>query len=66
MGVAAKNIRNGCSGLEVFTLPDDKCEVRGEEDDIELLESGEDAAEALDPSKQPPNLIAFQVRSCVS
>ena len=53
----------------MFTLTkcfDDKGEGQeAEEEDIEFLESGEDSAEALQPSKQPLDLIALLVKRTI-
>jgi hypothetical protein len=53
----------------VFTLSesfDDKCEVEeADEEYVELLEPGEDSAEALESSEQPFDLVAFLVESTV-
>ena len=37
----------------------------GNEDDIELIESGEDAAKSLEPSEQSFDLVALSVHSTV-
>src|ERR1017187_6714629 len=53
----------------MFTLTqcfDDEGEgEEAEEEDIEFLESGEDSAEALQPSEQPLDLIALLVKRTV-
>jgi hypothetical protein len=53
----------------VFTLSEgfaDKSEVEeADEEHVELLEAGEDSAEALQPSEQPFDLVAFLVEGAV-
>jgi hypothetical protein len=45
---------------------DDQGEVEeSEEDDIEFIETGEDAAEAFEPAEEPLDLVALAVQSLI-
>jgi hypothetical protein len=52
--------------LTLYEGFDDQNEInKGEENDIELFESGEDAAEAFQPAEEPFHFVAFLVEFAV-